>query len=73
MLRGYKLAAAALCVVGLAALSGCAETIYPRLPDLSGVGRNLLTQKEQEQAIKDLSAEQQSHGEDAAKAIEKRE
>jgi hypothetical protein len=73
MLRGYKLMAVALCVVSMAGLSGCAETIYPRLPDLGGIGKNLLTPKEQEQAIKDLSAEQQTHGDAAAKAIEKRE
>ncbi len=34
MLRGFKLTAGVLCVVIPPALSGCAETIYPRLPDL---------------------------------------
>jgi hypothetical protein len=73
MLRGFKLTAGVLCVVVPAALSGCADTIYPRLPDLSVSGGNLLTPTEQEKTIKDLTSEQKSHGAEAAKAIEKRE
>ncbi len=73
MLRGFKLTAGVLCVVIPAALSGCAETIYPRLPDLGTSGGNLLTPTEQEKTIKDLASEQKSHGAEAAKAIEKRE
>lgn len=73
MLRGFKLTAGVLCVVSLSALSGCAETIYPRLPDLGTNGGNLLTPTEQEKTIKDLASEQKSHGAEAAKAIEKRE
>ncbi len=72
MLRGFKMTALVLCVACSAALSGCAETIYPRLPDLGGVGGNLLTPKEQEKTIKDLTAEQQKHGTEAAKTIEGR-
>ncbi|MGB0085592.1 MAG: hypothetical protein WBP94_09510 [Rhodomicrobiaceae bacterium] len=70
MLRGFKTAAVVLCVVGSAGLSGCAETSYPRLPDLTGIGHDLLTPQQQQQAIKDLSTEQQARGTDAAKAIE---
>jgi hypothetical protein len=73
MLRGLRIAAAVLCVGAPAALSGCAETIYPRLPDLGGASSNLLTPQEQEKTINDLSSEQKSHGAEAAKAIEKRE
>jgi hypothetical protein len=71
MLRGLKLIAGVLCVVMLAALSGCADTIYPRLPDIGGGAGNLLTPTEQEKTIKDLTSEQKSHGADAARAIEK--
>jgi hypothetical protein len=73
MLRGFRLTAGVLCVLVPAALSGCAETIYPRLPDIGGSIGTLLTPSEQEKTIKDLTSEQQSHGADAAKAIEKRE
>jgi hypothetical protein len=73
MLRGFKLTAGVLCVVIPAALSGCADTIYPRLPALGQSGGNLLTPTEQEKTIKDLTSEQKSHGAEAAKAIEKRE
>lgn len=72
MLRGFKTAAVVLCVVGAAALSGCSQAIYPRLPDLGNVGGNLLTPSEQEKAIKDLTAEQKTHGAQAAKDIEAR-
>jgi hypothetical protein len=73
MLRGLKITAGVLCVVIPAALSGCADAIYPRLPDLGTGSGNLLSQKEQEQTIKELTSEQKSHGADAAKAIEKRD
>ena len=56
MLRGFKLTAGVLCVVIPAALSGCAETIYPRLPRLGASVGNLLTPTEQqEKTIKDLT------------------
>jgi hypothetical protein len=71
MLRGLKLTAAVLCVGIAAALSGCADTIYPRLPDIGGAASNLLTPSERDKTIKDLTSEQQSHGADAARAIEK--
>ena len=73
MLRGFKLTAGVLCVLISAALCGCAETIYPRLPDIGGSIGNVLTPSEQEKTIKDLTSEQKSHGAEAAKAIEKRE
>jgi hypothetical protein len=71
MLRGLKLTAGVLCVMMPAALSGCADAVYPRLPDAGGAASNLLTPAEREKTIKDLTSEQQSHGADAAKAIEK--
>lgn len=73
MLRGFKLTAGVLCVVLPAALSGCADSIYPRLPDLTPTGGNLLTPTQQEKTIKDLTAEQKNHGAEAARAIEKRD
>lgn len=73
MLRGLKLTAGVLCVVMLAALSGCSDSIYPSLPNIGPSGSILLTQKEQEQTIKELTTEQKSHGAEAAKAIEKRD
>jgi hypothetical protein len=54
-----------------AALSGCSDTIYPRLPDIGVGAGHLLTPSEQEKTIKDLTSEQKSHGADAARAIEK--
>ncbi len=73
MLRSLKITAGVLCVVLPAALSGCAETIYPQLPNVGTSIGTLLTPKEQEKTIKDLTSEQQSHGAEAAKAIEKRD
>jgi hypothetical protein len=73
MRRGLKLTALLMCLAGSAALSGCAETIYPRLPDLGGVGSTLLTPSEQEKAIKDLTAEQKGHSAEAADEIEGRD
>lgn len=72
MRRGLKLTALLICAAGAAALSGCAETIYPRLPNLGGVGSTLLTPSEQEKAIKDLTAEQKGHSAEAAEEIEGR-
>lgn len=72
MRRGFKLVILGFWVAGLAALSGCAETIYPRLPNLGGIRDKLLTPTEQEKAIKDLSTEQKTHGEQAAEEIERR-
>jgi hypothetical protein len=72
MLRGLKLTALLLCVAGSATLSGCAESIYPRLPSLRGIGGPLLTPTEQKKAIKDLTDEQKAHGAEAAEEIEGR-
>lgn len=72
MQRAHKLVGFASCIALLAALCGCAETSYPRLPGLSGIGATLLTPKEQEKAISDLSSEQKSHGDQAAEEIEGR-
>ncbi len=72
MRRGYKVLCLSLCVISTTLLSGCAETIYPRLPNLGGIGGNLLTPTEQEKAIKDLSTEQKTHGNEAAEEIEGR-
>jgi hypothetical protein len=72
MRRGLKLTALIICVAGSAALSGCSESIYPRLPNLGGIGSTLLTPTEQEKAIKDLTAEQKAHSAEAAEEIEGR-
>jgi len=72
MLRGLKTALVALSVLGVAALTGCAEVNYPRLPDLGGIGRNLLTPQEQQKTINDMRTEQETHGAEAAKEIEGR-
>ena len=72
MRRGFKLAVLALCIGGSASLAGCADSIYPRLPNLGGIGSPLLTPSEQQQAIDDLSTEQKTHGEHAAEEIEQR-
>lgn len=64
-----------IAIIGLAALpvlSGCSETIYPSLSNLTGIGEGTLTADEQKQAINDLSAEQESHGTEAAEEIERR-
>jgi hypothetical protein len=72
MQRAYKFLVLASCVALSLALAGCAETTYPRLPGLGGIGTTLLTPKEQEKAISDLATEQKSHGNQAAEEIEKR-
>jgi hypothetical protein len=40
------------------------------LPDLTGIGKDLLTPQQQQQAIKDLSTEQQTQNTEAAKSAE---
>jgi hypothetical protein len=73
MLRGIKLTAFAVCLMGTAALSGCADTIYPRLPSLTSNAGSLLTPTEQQKAIQDLTAEQKQHGSKAAEEIQRDE
>jgi hypothetical protein len=73
MLRGIKLTAFAVCVFGTAALAGCADTIYPRLPSLTSNAGSLLTPTEQQKAIQDLTAEQKQHGSKAAEQIQRDE
>ncbi len=72
MRRGLKLAVLGFCAAALAALGGCAESIYPRLPNLGGIGSPLLSPNEQKKAIKDLSTEQKTHGDEAVEEIERR-
>jgi hypothetical protein len=67
MLRGFSITAAVLCVMA-AALSGCADE-YPRLPDLTKMN-NILSPKERDQAIKDLTGDQSATGATAAKMPE---
>ena len=67
MLRGFTIAAAVLCVTA-AALSGCAEN-YPRLPDLTKMN-DVLSPKERDQTIKDLTTEQSANGAAATKMPE---
>ncbi|MBX2804456.1 MAG: hypothetical protein KTR19_00670 [Hyphomicrobiales bacterium] len=64
-----RLLIAAICVVGL---SGCGQTLYPRLSGLKGIGQGILSPEEQKQAINDLSDEQKTHGADAVEEIEQR-
>jgi hypothetical protein len=70
MLRGFRSAAVALGMIGLAALTGCAETTYPTLPSLGGSGGNLLTKEQQQKTINEMQTEQATHGAEAAKEIE---
>ena len=56
-----------LCVTA-AALSGCADD-YPRLPDLTKMN-NILSPKERDQTIKDLTADQPASGAATAKMPE---
>jgi hypothetical protein len=76
MLRGIKLATMMVAVGGCVVLSGCADSIYPRLPGLgtsTNSSSSLLTPSEQQKAIEDLTADQKSHGAAAAKEIERRQ
>jgi hypothetical protein len=59
------MSAAMLCVTA-AALSGCADN-YPRLPDLSKM-TNILTPKERDEAIKELTSDTSKSTADAAAA-----
>lgn len=75
MLRGMKLATLAVVFGGTLVLNGCADSIYPRLPGLTGTSQpnsSLLSPTEQQKTIDDLAAEQKSHGAAAAKEIERR-
>lgn len=60
---------AAICFAGL---SGCGQTKYPSLSDLTGIGQSTLSPEQQKQAINDLSEEQKSHGAKAVEEIEER-
>ena len=76
MLRGIRLATSIVAIGGMVVLTGCAESIYPRLPGLGGATKSsssLLSPAEQQKAIEDLAAEQKSHGAAAVKEIERRE
>lgn len=70
MLRGFRSAAVAIGLIGLATLTGCAETTYPTLPSLGGSGGSLLTKEQQQKTINDMQTEQATHGAEAAKEIE---
>ena len=70
MLRGFKTAALAMSLFGLAGLAGCAETSYPTLPSLGGIGSPLLTKEQQQKTINDMKTEQENHGAETAKEIE---
>jgi hypothetical protein len=72
MLRGLRTAAVALSLTGSAGLYGCAETSYPTLPSLGGIGSTLLTKEQQQKTIADMKTEQETHGAEAAKEIEGR-
>jgi hypothetical protein len=61
-----------LTVICIAGLSGCGQTSYPRLSDLTGIGQGTLSAEQQKQAISDLSNEQKTHGAVAVEEIEKR-
>jgi hypothetical protein len=63
MLRGFTIAA----IFGSLALAGCAEN-YPRLPSLTRMD-NLLTEKERDATIKDLSNDSQSANEAPASSL----
>lgn len=65
----FRLLIATICV---AALSGCGQTLYPRLSNLTGIGQGALSPEQQQQAINDLSNEQKNHGAEAVEEIEQR-
>ena len=65
----FRLLLAVICFGGL---SGCSQTVYPRLSDLTDIGKGILSPDEQRQAINDLSKEQKNHGAEAVEEIEKR-
>lgn len=67
MRRGFSITAAVLCVMA-AALSGCADN-YPRLPDLTKM-TNILTPKERDEAIKELTSDTSTADAAAAKMPE---
>jgi hypothetical protein len=76
MLRGIRLATWIVAFGGTMVLTGCADSVYPRLPGLgssTNSNSSLLSPTEQQKAIDDLAAEQKSHGTAAAKEIERRE
>ncbi len=66
----FKFILALFCI---ASISGCAQDMYPRLSNLTGIGTEALTPEEQQQAIRDLSEEQKAHGAEAAREIAERE
>jgi len=70
----YKNMAVAFALTGMAiGLSACAvETIpYPKLSSVHKLKNRILSREEQEEVIRDLSAEQAQHETSAKNAIEK--
>ena len=66
-----RLAAGCSMIVFCAGLSGCAdESRYPTLSKISDL-ENILSPEERQKAMQDLQKQEQSHGSDAVKAIEK--
>ena len=65
----FRLLLTGICIAGL---SGCGQTLYPRLSNLTGIGTSALTPEQQQQAINDLSKAQKTHGAEAVEEIEKR-
>ena len=64
MPRALTKIAYCVCIALLGAvLAGCAETVYPSLPDLTPSNDRLLTPSQQEQAIRDLSGDKSQTGE----------
>jgi hypothetical protein len=67
-----RIAITVLCLAGMTGLSGCGQSLYPRLSNLTGIGDSALTPEQQQQAITDLATEQKAHGTQAVEEIEKR-
>lgn len=72
-MRGIRIAALSTCFLSAVALSGCADSIYPQLPNIGALTDPVLSPEEQKQAIQDLSEEQKTHGAEAAEEIERRQ
>lgn len=69
--RNRVLMAALLSAAGL--LAGCAAETggWPRMDDFTRIGQKVLTPQEQDQAIKDMSAEQKAEQAKAIQTIER--
>lgn len=71
--RTWRWMAGAAFVIVCATLSGCADSpssTYPSLSKITGLG-NILTPEERQKAVQDLEKQEQSHGQTAAKDIQK--